>query len=281
MFRLFTLSVFICALAGCGSGNNGASAPATTPGVQPVANDAPAIKRDPARAQRLKDDASELYLKGDNSAAADLLEQALPLDPENSELMAFLARAYEKLRRYEEARDLYLRATDFVDGKALFNMQTGAAHCSELIAHEAYTNGRYDEAWTHIQRAVETRADSRETQMLRGYIQMQRRDYADAAEGFQSAVELSVGAQRHDALGWLGQAQYAGRDYESASATYTKLIDEGIEGREAYGWRAYCNLALQDLAATERDFQQALQRTTNDAKKQEYRDALAALQDAK
>ncbi|MEZ5993521.1 MAG: tetratricopeptide repeat protein [Planctomycetota bacterium] len=281
MIRLLVFALTACALTACGSGNNSVSAPAARSNAEPTTNEAPEVKRDPARAQRLIDDASELYLKGDNSAAAELLERAVPLDPENSELLAFLARTYEKLRRYDEARELYLRAARLVDGKALFNMQTGAAHCSELIAHDDYTNERYDDAWTHIQRAIETRPDSRDTQMLRGYIQMQRHEYADAAEAFQAALGLSVGAQRHDALSWLGQAQYAGRDYESAAATYTKLIEEGVEGREAYGWRAYCNLALQDRVASQRDFQQALQRTQDDAKKQEYRDALRALEEAK
>lgn len=279
MGRLFAWVGLTVCLTACGGADNGNVTP--RPDAQPPANEQPATKHDPAQAARLKEQAAEKYVDGDASGALELLQRAEPLDPQNSELLAFLARTYEKLRRFEEAREVYLRAAKLVDGKELYNMETGAAHCSELLAHQQYSAGSYDAAAGHIADATALRPDSRESQMLRGYIQMQRGQYDDAAEGFQAALGLSVGAQQYEALSWLGQAQYAARDFAAAADSFTQLIDQGVSGYEAYGWRAYCNLGLQDKEATERDLRQALQRTDNDVKKQEYRDALQALEDAK
>ena len=110
---------------------------------------------------------------------------------------------------------------------------------------------------------------------------MQRKEYKDAAEGFEAAVGLSNGEQRYEALSWLGQAQYAGKDYQAAIDTFTKLIDQNVEGYEAYGYRAYCEVALENRTAAESDFRQALQRTKDSAKQDEYRNALKALEEAK
>ena len=117
--------------------------------------------------------------------------------------------------------------------------------------------------------------------LLLGDTQMTLKDYAAAAEAFAGAAGIALGEQRYLAMSRQGQALVYAGDNEAAHTVLSALIDEGAFGFEAYGWRAYANLALGRKDEAERDFMQAVQRTTDREKRAEYEAALKAIAESR
>jgi Flp pilus assembly protein TadD len=232
-------------------------------------------------ARKLFNEAGELSVTGNNTAAVEKLEQAVELSPDDEEIHARLGHVYVELLRFEDARKSFLRAADLTQGAVRSEVQARAAWCSHKLAIGAFAKADYDAALAHVTRALEVNPGDAELHKLRGDIQFKHADYAAAAEAFQASADLAVGERRFEALSWKGQSQFHGGFYRPAIETFTKLIDERAEGYEAYGWRAYCHVQIGKKPEAESDFNQAAMRTTDRTKREEYETALKALAEAK
>jgi Flp pilus assembly protein TadD len=238
-------------------------------------------RRHRAEARKLFNEAGELSVTGNNTAAVEKLEQAAGLSPDDAEIHARLGHVYVELLRFEDARESFLRAADLTQGVVRAEVQARAAWCSHKLAIGAFAKADYDAALAHVTKALEVNPGDPGLHMLRGNIHFNRADYATAAEAYQASADLAVGEKRFEALSWKGQSQFHGGFYRPAIETFTKLIDEGAEGYEAYGWRAYCHVQIGKKPEAESDFNQAAMRTTERTKREEYEAALKALAEAK
>lgn len=271
--RRLALSLLL-PLAACGGAGN-------TPAPKPAPNQPAAVTRDDSanlkRSRELYDKAQEHFAGGDYLGAVPLLEQACELAPQDWQIQARLGHAYERLRRFAEARSQFMLATKLAEGDDRIELEGRAAHCSHVLADEAYKRGEDKLALEHLRDAVKLRPAEAEISMLLGYVQQRRKEYAEAESAFRLAVDLFTDARRRDAMFWLGQAQFAQEKYEVTLETYTTLINERVTSNDIYGWRAYCHHLLGNRAEARRDFEKAVEYATTPEKRKEYGDAAAAL----
>jgi Flp pilus assembly protein TadD len=129
----------------------------------------------------------------------------------------------------------------------------------------------------HLRDALKLRPADAEMNMLLGYVQHRRKEFAEAEQAFRMASLGFTGARRHEALVWLGQAQFAQENYEQAEYTLSIVINEGVTDHDAYGWRAYARYKLGRNAEARRDFLNAAEHATTAERKQEYLEAAAKL----
>jgi len=273
MRYLALLPLFL--IVACGSGDNAA--------VNQTASACSAPTRDgrnPAEAKRLFDEAAELLGKSDNSGAADLLEQAVKLDPENGEYHARLGHTRLALLRYEDARLSFIRAADLHEGPRRYELNTRAAYCSHKLALQAHGKGDLKAALAHIDDSLRLNPSEFAAHMLRGDILTALTDYPAAVEAYGNAADVGAGDDRNRALAWKGQSQFHSAAYRAAIETFTGLIDAGVDAYEVYGWRAYCYYQIGKKPEATSDFNQAALRTKDSAKRQEYEAALKALSEA-
>jgi len=281
MWKRVILLLPLC-IAACGGSNN-APAPRPVPGNQPAVNQpAPdSSAADRRRARELYDQATAKIHAYDNTAAAELAAQAVKLDPENGEYHEQLGYAYEKLGRYDDARDSYLRAAELLDGQSRARCRSHVAWNCHMLALAAIKKGDNEQAVRHLRVSLEHNPAGTDVWLLLGDTQMTLKDYAAAAEAFAGAAGIALGEQRYLAMSRQGQALVYAGDNEAAHTVLSALIDEGAFGFEAYGWRAYANLALGRKDEAERDFMQAVQRTTDREKRAEYEAALKAIAESR
>lgn len=273
LMRLLAL-ILLLLLAACGGGSS-------APPPQPVQNKPVAVSSDNSanlkRARELYDKAQEHFTRGDYVGAVPLLEQACELAPGDWEVQARLGHAYERVRRFAEARAQFMLAAKLAEGDERVELEGRAAHCSHVLADEAYKRGEDKLALEHLRDAVKLRPAEAEISMLLGYVQQRRKEYAEAESAFRLAADLFTDARRRDAMFWLGQAQFAQEKYEETLETYTTLINERVTGNDIYGWRAYCHHLLGNREDARRDFERAVEYATTPEKRKEYGDAAAAL----
>ena len=245
---------------------------------QPAPDSSSADKR---RARELYDQATAKIHAYDNTAAAELAAQAVKLDPENGEYHEQLGYAYEKLGRYDDARDSYLRAAELLDGQSRVRCRSHVAWNCHMLALAAARKGDHEQAVRHLRLSLEHNPAGTDVWLLLGDTQMVLKDFAAAAEAFGGAAGVALGEQRYLAMSRQGQALVYAGDNEAAHTVLSALIDEGAFGFEAYGWRAYANLAMGRKDDAERDFMQAVQRTTDREKRAEYEAALKAIAESR
>jgi len=281
MWKKLALLLPLC-LAACGGGNN-APAPQPAPGNQPAVNQpagAPSAA-DKRRARELYDQATAKIHGHDNTGAAELAEQAVQLDPGNGEYHEQLGYAYEKLGRHDDARDAYLRAAELLSGLSRARCLSHVSYNCHMLASAAFRKGDNPQAIRHLRTALEHNPAAVDSWLLLGEAHMNLQEFAAAAEAFGGAAGVALGEQRYLAMSRQGQSLVYAGDNETAHAVLSALIDEGAFGYEAYGWRAYANLALERKDDAERDFLQALQRTTDREKRAEYEAALKAIAESR
>ncbi len=233
-----------------------------------------------ATAQRLKADAETLVRAGNYVEAASKLEQAADLAPLDSGIQEALADACLELRRYSEARQAFLLATREADGPRRARLAARAAHCSAMMANQAYTIGEDKLALEHLRDAMKDNANDYDNNMLLGYVQYRRKEFEEAAQAFRHAARLVSGARSHEALAWSAQSHFAGERYTEAADIYTSLIDNGVTAHDVYGWRAYCYSQMGRNEEARRDFNNAATHATTEHKRREYLDAAAQLAQA-
>jgi tetratricopeptide (TPR) repeat protein len=279
-----TAAILLClTLTACGGGNEPApNEPAQVNAPANRTSKPSASSSDFAKARELFDEAGKLSLENRNSSAAELLERAIALSPDDAEIHERLGHAYAKLLRYEEARDQFLLAATLADDNSTRRELRGrAAWCYHVLAKQADAKGDHEVALREAEHGLELDPDNHNLHMLAGFIHVKNAAYAKAAAAFEAAVMVSAGAQRHEALAWQARAEFDGGDFNAARRTYTVLINEGVEGREAYAMRAYCNVQTSRKDEAINDFIEAIARTDDTAKRAEYEDVLKQLRELK
>jgi superkiller protein 3 len=262
--------------AACGGGNN-------TPEPAPAANQQPVdtSAEDLRRAIELRDRAKGYIERGDYSGAADLAEQAVKLAPQEPTVHDQLGYAYEGLRRYDDALAAFTRALELFKGAHTSYTTKHASYCAHRLALAAYDRGDNDAALTYTRRAIELKSGDPVLYMLQGRILTARKEFSASAEAYGAAADFAVGDQVYEALRQKGEAQFHAGEYRPAIETFSRIINDGVEGHEAYGWRAYCWFQIGKKPEAESDFHQAALRTTSDEKRAEYETALKALSEVK
>ena len=276
--RIFTLVLIALCLAACGGGNNAAPVGGANTEVLPPKNAGP---NDHLKAIELRDRAAKLITEGDNTGAADLAEQAAKLDPNEPTVHDQLGFIYENLGRFDDALESYARAAERFEGKDRRRVASAAVTCALKLTAKLLQAGKLEKAEAAAKRGLEFSPDSYELTMQLGKVRFEGAVYDAAADAFDSAAGLVAGTQHYEALSWRGQSEFFGGEYEKAVATYTRLIDEGATGYEAYGWRAYSNFKLNRLDDAEMDFQVAAARTADPIKRGDYEEALRQLAERK
>ncbi|MCB9933369.1 MAG: hypothetical protein H6841_08105, partial [Planctomycetes bacterium] len=158
---------------------------------------------------------------------------------------------------------------------------THVAYNAYMLALAAFNKAEYAPAVEQLRLSLDFNPAVRDAWLLLGKSQMNLKEYAAAAEAFGGAVGVSLGEQRYEPLSLQGQAQLYADQAEAAHATFSVLIDEGVIGYEAYGWRAYANLKRGRIDDAERDFQVAVQRTNSREKRAEYDAALKEIAESR
>ena len=279
-----TAAILLClTLTACGGGNEPAPndrAPGNAPANR---TDKPsASSSDFAKARELFDEAGKLSLEKRNSSAAELLERAIALSPDDAEIHARLGHTYTELLRHEEALEQFLLAATLADDNSTRReLRARAAWCYHVLANQAYAKGDYDVALREAEHGLELDPANSDLHMRAGFVHVRNADYAKAAAAFEGAVMVSAGDARHEALAWQARAEFDGGDFNAARRTYTVLINEGVEGREAYAMRAYCNVQTSRKDEAINDFIEAIARTDDTAKRAEYEDVLKQLRELK
>jgi Flp pilus assembly protein TadD len=269
--RALVVAAFVVALAGCGGANNTGDANTAPQGIDapPGRDNSEAL----ARAADLHQQGKGLIAAKEFVKAAPLLEEATELAPLEWEYHANLGVAYKEVRRFAEARLELLRAAELTDGAERDRLRGEAADCSHKLAHAAYMISEDKLAREHLRDALKLRPADAEMNMLLGYVQHRRKEFAEAEQAFRMASLGFTGARRHEALVWLGQAQFAQENYEQAEYTLSIVINEGVTDHDAYGWRAYARYKLGRNAEARRDFLNAAEHATTAERKQEYLEA--------
>lgn len=259
--------------AACGGGANNA------PELVPAANQQPVDRSAENRREALdlQKRAKALMDKGDYSGAADLAEQSVKLAPDDPTTHDQLGYAYEGLRRYDDALDAFTRALELFEGKHTSYTTTHASYCAYRLALSAYERGDNDGALPLIKRAIELDSGDPNLHMLLGQIHYARKEFASAAGEFGIAADVAVGDKVYEALRMKGEAQFHAAAYRPAIETFSRIINDGVEGHEAYGWRGYCWVQVGKKPEAESDFNQAALRTTDDKKRAEYESVLQEL----
>lgn len=272
MKRLAALALLIVPAA-CGGGDN-------TPEPAPANNSpAPVVDREDrvAKATALLEKGKGLLEAGDAKAALPLLEEAAELDQLSWRIQIELAKAYESLRRFAEARGHYVNVAKRAPGADRLAAEDRAAYCSHQLANDAYRAGQYKVALEHVRDGLKLRPTDADMNLLLGYVQQVRGEYAEAEGAFRLAAELFNDARKREALYWLGQALFAQEKYAETVEVYTGLINQRVTSNDIYGWRAYCHAALGNRAEARRDFAKAIEYATSPEKRAEYMDQASKL----
>jgi tetratricopeptide (TPR) repeat protein len=275
LMRQWPAFVLLIVFAGCGKEPPAMPGPGPQPAPPAVLSPETTNKR---RARELLDEAKSLSARGENVRAAELLEQAVTLDPDAGVLRAWLGRVYRDLRRYDDARQNFARAADMTDDAAIKAEQGGfAAWCSRQLALEDFVAGRYRHALAHLDEADAFSPPDAWEHRLRGRCLLRVNDYDGAAECFRAGAEASDGAARHEALALLGQALYRQERFHESVETLSAVIEAGFTAEEALGWRAYARIQTGDREGAREDFRRAIGHAATLDRRREYEAALAAI----
>lgn len=278
----YLMIVPILLIAACGGGSSSGNAPppaAQNSANEPVARtDTPGpSERDRQLAGELAQQAAQLIYENDNTGALDLAQRAIKLDPQRPEYHAQLGYILEKLGRFEEALTAYSHAESGLVGDEQRRARRGAARAAKALAGKARNAARLDSALVYAEQAVELDRDVPAFHLELGHVHYALKDFDKAAQAYEFAVDLAVSTEQHEALHWKAQAEYAAGRYRDAIDTYTRLIDQGAEGYDAWGMRGYCYTQTGERERAIRDFNQAVQRTDDPGKKAEYEEVLRQL----
>lgn len=271
MKRLVAFALLLLPAACGGGDNSGVNAPAPNPAPTPVREDRT------AKARELFDKGLALLEGGDARAALPLLEEAVELDALNWQIQFALGQAYEKLRRYAEARGHYVTVSKRAPGADRVAAEDRASYCSHQLANDAYRAGEYKVALEHVRDGLKLRPTDPDMNLLLGYIQQVRQEYADAEGAFRLAAELFSDARKREAQYWLGQAMFAQQKYAETIEVYTQLINQRVTSNDIYGWRGYCHAALGNRAEARRDFAKAIEYASTPEKRQEFMEQASKL----
>jgi TolA-binding protein len=147
-------------------------------------------------------------------------EPEIAMFPYDIDAQLRLADAHFALRRYDEARDLYDRASDF---------DRSADYASFQIASSYYRDDQTFRAVRRYRSLIEEFPNSsfgEQAQYSIGYIYLLSENYAQAIEEFEETIRRFPDSRWAARAQFnIGNAHYNAREYEQAIAAYDKLLD--------------------------------------------------------
>src|ERR1043165_3770056 len=208
--------------------NNGNSNSSTT------AADSEQAKRN---AQTLVDQAKELYKNDEEERAAQVLEQAIKLDPNNAEAHLRLGMSYAALDRKPESDDEYKKAIELFKKKVESDSKDAT---SFFYLGEAYNFLHRDEdAARNYRQATQLNEKDEEAWYQLGMSLVKLARYTEAVNAFQKALELDANDYR--ATDGLQEAQDGAQRIREGKKHNEDLLKKQQENANANGnanWNA-------------------------------------------
>ena len=145
-------------------------------------------------AQVLVDQAKELYKNDEDERAAQVLEQAVKLDPNNAEAHLRLGMSYAALDRKPESDDEYKKAIELFKKKVDADPKDASAF---FYLGEAYNFLHRDEdAARNYREATQLNEKDEEAWYQLGMVLIKLARYSEAVNAFQKALELDANDYR-------------------------------------------------------------------------------------
>lgn len=264
-------------LAGCGGAGN---APVPANETTPPAN-APQPAPDQARIDELVRQAGEASAGGDNTAAADLLDAALALDPRSGKAWAWRGKVLAKLGRNAEARDAHRKAAEFAPAADLKQEQLAwAARAALAAGKEAAGRGEHGKARQWYEEGL---ADAPGDAALRtglAHALHATGKYDEALALFRALSESSSGTQRQDAVYFSADCLMRLGRCKEAEPLFSSLLAENYITAEVYAFRGFCRNALGNPRGALQDYEQAERLAADTTRRAEYADAVRQLRAA-
>src|ERR1041385_5441550 len=145
-------------------------------------------------AQALVDQAKELYKNDEDQRAAQVLEQAIKLDPDNAEAHLRLGMSYAALDRKPESDDEYKKAIELFKKRVEADSKDASAF---FYLGEAYNFLHRDEdAARNYREATQLNEKDEEAWYQLGMVLIKLARYTEAVNAFQRALELDANDYR-------------------------------------------------------------------------------------
>ncbi|HXT64454.1 MAG TPA: tetratricopeptide repeat protein [Pyrinomonadaceae bacterium] len=145
-------------------------------------------------AQTLVDQAKELYKNDEDERAAQVLEQAIKLDPNNAEAHLRLGMSYAALDRKPDSDDEYKKAIELFKKKVEADSKDASTF---FYLGEAYNFLHRDEdAARNYREATQLNEKDEEAWYQLGMVQIKLARYSEAVNAFQKALELDANDYR-------------------------------------------------------------------------------------
>jgi tetratricopeptide (TPR) repeat protein len=139
------------------------------------------IKMDPTKPQAYIRSARIYFARGQLSEAKEALENAIRVQPQAPVAYAGLGAIYEREKQPELAIRHYQKALQFNPRMALARKRL--AECLSSV-------GRTDEAMGQIGAALRIKSDDPDTYAVKGRLHLREKQYNEALQSFERAVEL-------------------------------------------------------------------------------------------
>ncbi len=174
------------------------------------------------------------YILNLNEQAVSYLDQALVLDPKNSNLHLKLAEAYERLGKIDLAAEQY-------------NLSLSKSGDNQEVLMSL------ENIW---KQKVADNPDDAEAHANLGAVYQRQNNFAAALQQYEKAEEINPSnVNTRLNLGTLYQAQ---KEYDTAIAAYDTIIDVNPNFKLAYLYKAQCYKALGNKEAAIQNYKLAL-----------------------
>jgi len=167
---------------------------------------------------------AEVYLKiGDTTSSLKSLEKCLQLDPSNYKLFVMRGLIYSNQEDYHKALADFSTAIVLSEQADLY-----------VARADVYSQmGEYDFAVQDIQSAIEKDPTRAEYFFLKGYFQLETKDYKNALKSLVEAKELGCTTDGEFYYN-LGLAQYNSGDHVSACDSWSRSQGQAYELTQKY-----------------------------------------------
>ena len=182
-------------------------------------------------AQALVDQAKELYKNDEDQHAAQVLEQAIKLDPNNAEAHLRLGMSYAALDRKPESDDEYKKAIDLFKKRVESDPKDASAF---FYLGEGYNFLHRDEdAARNYREATQLNEKDEEAWYQLGMSLIKLARYSEAVNAFQKALELDANDYR--ATDGLQEAQDGAQRIREGKKHNEEMLKKQQENANANG----------------------------------------------
>ena len=182
-------------------------------------------------AQTLVDQAKELYKNDEDQRAAQMLEQAIKLDPNNAEAHLRLGMSYAALERKPESEDEYKKAIELFKKKVDADSKDASAF---FYLGEAYNFMHRDEdAGRAYREATRLKPEDEEAWYQLGMSLNKLARYTEAVNAFQKALELDANDYR--ATDGLDEAKEGAQRIREGKKHNEEMLKKQQENANANG----------------------------------------------